>query len=138
MSVNSLITWGGSWEFRQKVAVLGCEKAEKFGVTGILFESHIPSTAQPRPEIMVDVCSAHVDFLCPRILRGCGRYFRVFANGCVFADAKMLKKAPITSNGLFRTATSFAVFLFNFFSYSVIIKLIVRGKGNENSFRFVV
>ena len=51
MPVNSLITWGGSWKFRQKVAVLGCEKAEKIGVTGILFESHIPSTAQPRPEI---------------------------------------------------------------------------------------
>jgi hypothetical protein len=57
---------------------------------------------------MVDACSAHVYFLYPIILRGCGRYFRVFANGCVFADAKMPKKAPITSNGPFCTATSLA------------------------------
>lgn len=62
----------------------------------------------PRPEIMVDVCSAHVYFLYPRIPRVCRCYFSVFVNGCIFADVKMLKKTPVTSNGLFRTATSLA------------------------------
>ena len=44
----------------------------------------------PRPEIIIDVCLAHVYFLYPRVLRGCGRCFLICANGCVFVDAKSL------------------------------------------------
>ena len=65
----------------------------------------------PRPEIIIDVCSAHVYFLYPRVLRGCGRCFLICANGCVFVDAKMHKKAPFTSNGLFRTASSWGIII---------------------------